>query len=532
MKFHIYAFLILFLCAFFFAPSADAATIGKPMQSLGLVGYWSFDVGKGGAKAVDMSGRGNNGTLTNMNTTAAWVGGKIGNALDFDGVNDSVNISTFSSTNKTYAFAFWIKLGSTGNNINYVFDSQSGRLVINFGRFAPTSGALSFYDGSYKSLGSAITVGVWHHVVLVLYNMGGVATGYVDGVQVGTAAYTGTNIGGTTRIGTNFDGINYPFDGSLDDFRVYNRALSPEEIKRLYRQTSPQFNASQANKLRQGLVGMWTFDGNDMSGNTAIDRSGNGNNGTLTNGPAPAIGKIGQALNFDGSNDYVGIANAVNTSITSVSAWVKVPPNTSSITGRLFHRNQTNDFILAVDGDATANPRAVSVGITGSIDRRTSANVLMTDVWHHVVATYNNSGASSGINIYVDGVNQSLTDVAAFAFGDTQTTIGSDIVSGAPTRLFIGLIDEVRVYNRALTEAEIRQLYKAGSSVHPNLTNKTNLRDGLVGHWSFDGNDMSTTSASDISGNGNTGWLPNRPQKVIGQIGQALNFDGVDDYVN
>src|SRR3989338_6089134 len=90
MKFHIYAFLILFLCAFFFAPSADAATIGKPMQSLGLVGYWSFDVGKGGAKAVDMSGSGNNGTLTNMNTTAAWVGGKIGNALSFDVSNDLI----------------------------------------------------------------------------------------------------------------------------------------------------------------------------------------------------------------------------------------------------------------------------------------------------------------------------------------------------------------------------------------------------------------------------------------------------------
>src|SRR3989338_10344617 len=82
--------LILFLLV---AKNADAATISKPMQSLGLVGYWSFDVGKGGEKAVDMSGRGNSGTLTNMNTTAAWVGGKIGNALNFDGSNDYVSIA-------------------------------------------------------------------------------------------------------------------------------------------------------------------------------------------------------------------------------------------------------------------------------------------------------------------------------------------------------------------------------------------------------------------------------------------------------
>jgi len=55
---------ILSVWAVFGLNGAHAATISRPMQNLGLVGYWSFDVGKGGAKAVDMSGRGNNGTLT------------------------------------------------------------------------------------------------------------------------------------------------------------------------------------------------------------------------------------------------------------------------------------------------------------------------------------------------------------------------------------------------------------------------------------------------------------------------------------
>src|SRR3989338_2465947 len=60
--------------------------------------------------------------------------------------------------------------------------------------------------------------------------------------------------------------------------------------------------------LTNGLVGYWSFDGKDMAGNTAYDRSGQGNNGTLTNGPTRAIGKIGQGLSFDGSNDYVAAA--------------------------------------------------------------------------------------------------------------------------------------------------------------------------------------------------------------------------------
>src|SRR3989344_7070946 len=96
-KLKILLFCCLFLLFILVGKKADAATISKPMQSLGLVGYWSFDVGKPGAKAVDMSGRGNNGTLTNMNTTAAWVGGKVGNALDFDRVNDYVTITPISN---------------------------------------------------------------------------------------------------------------------------------------------------------------------------------------------------------------------------------------------------------------------------------------------------------------------------------------------------------------------------------------------------------------------------------------------------
>ena len=61
--------------------------------------------------------------------------------------------------------------------------------------------------------------------------------------------------------------------------------------------------------LTNGLVGWWTFDGKDISGVQAYDRSGQGNRGTLTSGPVSAIGKIGQGLSFDGVNDYVDIAN-------------------------------------------------------------------------------------------------------------------------------------------------------------------------------------------------------------------------------
>src|SRR3989337_2906315 len=77
--------------------------------------------------------------------------------------------------------------------------------------------------------------------------------------------------------------------------------------------------------LNSGLVGYWSFDGPDMANVTAYDRSGNANNGTLTNGPTRAVGRIGQGLSFDGSNDYVSFGNASSlnpaTAIT-ISAWI------------------------------------------------------------------------------------------------------------------------------------------------------------------------------------------------------------------
>src|SRR3989344_3381762 len=273
-----------------------------------------------------------------------------------------------------------------------------------------------------------------------------------------------------------------------------------------------------------GLVGYWSM--NENTGTIATDFSGNGNRGILTGGPTWVDGKRGKALDFDGSDDFVSIPNALNFSTMSVSAWVNADQNSVNTAGRVFAQNRTNDFVLAVDNGGTASPYAVLVGITTSIDRRTAANIIKPNSWNHIVGTYNGSGASSGINIYVNGVSQSLVDAVNFGLGDAQTTIGASIVSGLPTRLFDGLIDEVRVYNRALSAAEIQALYKSGAS----RQTQGPSNPGLVGYWPM--NENTGTVASDFSGNGNRGILTGGPTWVDGKRGNALNFDGVNDYVN
>jgi len=333
-------------------------------------------------------------------------------------------------------------------------------------------------------------------------------------------------------------------NGLIDEVRVYNRALSAEEVKRLYRQTSPQFNASQANKLRQGLVGMWTFDGNDMGTTSAIDRSGSGNTGWLINGAKKSIGKIGQALNFDGSDDYVNAGSATvldNISIVTYAAWIYPISYGENGRGNIINKTQLgNGPIFYVCQTTTNCGGSISNSFVyyqtfanGQTTWAAPSNSIPLNRWSHVAVTYTVNVANNP-QLYLDGVPVVTTKTLSSTGANTDDS-GNSLTIGNRANVdltFNGLIDEVRVYNRALTPAEIRQLYKAGSSFHPNVTNKSTIRDGLVGHWSFDGADMGTTSARDASGNANTGWLINGTKKAIGKIGQALNFDGVDDYVD
>jgi Concanavalin A-like lectin/glucanases superfamily len=128
----------------------------------------------------------------------------------------------------------------------------------------------------------------------------------------------------TTVIGDNSDNNpNNDWDGRLDDVRVYNRALSATDVANLYAGGSigaTRENASSANLTMgttlgpaNGLVGHWTFDGADVT-DKVYDRSGQGNNG-YWNGSATSsaktIGKLGQALNFNGTTNF-GLLAMIN----------------------------------------------------------------------------------------------------------------------------------------------------------------------------------------------------------------------------
>jgi len=197
------------------------------------------------------------------------------------------------------------------------------------------------------------------------------------------------------------------------------------------------------------LVGYWKFD--EGSGNTAYDLSNYTNDGTINGDPKWVAGKIGAALEFDGSDDYVDCGNDpslnINDSIT-VAAWLKT---TSTAHGYFVSKgtawDETGHYAIGQEYNVPMTFQFEIAGSGGTIEL--DSNVAVNDdEWHYIVGTYDDSV----IRVYIDGVEEnSGTGTNRL----TDSTVGGLTIGQRGGNIISGTIDEVRIYNRALTESEI-----------------------------------------------------------------------------
>ncbi len=523
---------------------------GSTTSSLynGLVGWWTFDNQDMLNGAVrDKSGNGNTGNLVNIATSTFYTQGKLGQAFKFDGVNDYVQINNganaLSGLNNT-ALSVWFN--GTANGFPAVVNSAVSDLT--WGIEFNNSGTSLFLwrGGSYRTYTISINLldKKWHHVVVNYTGSGDSASLYVDGQL--QSSFTGSIAGmrtetGNIEIGRYRTGINY-FKGSIDDVRIYNRALSASEISQLYKQGQAIVGATQNPKstvssLDSGLVGYWTFNNQDMLNGAVKDKSGNGNTGNLVNIATSTFytrGKLGQGFKFDGANDYMTTASTFTPTTTfTVSAWV-YPIRYGIVSFRAAFATRTYDstdnfgvwlrdnglYYIQVHGNGTD----VAANTVAYSDKK----------WDHIILVKNTS--SPYVKFYVNGVLRYSSTSNPDTLTSRQLDVGSYSNTTGP---FLGTIDDVRIYNRALSDFEVTQLYKQGqvtigATQNPKPTINS-LDSGLVGYWTFNNQDMLNGAVKDKSGNGNTGSLINIATSTFytqGKLGQGFKFDGADDYVN
>ncbi|PIR70527.1 MAG: hypothetical protein COU46_01155, partial [Candidatus Niyogibacteria bacterium CG10_big_fil_rev_8_21_14_0_10_42_19] len=212
-----------------------------------------------------------------------------------------------------------------------------------------------------------------------------------------------------------------------------------------------------------GSIGSGTFDVDaisvkeitDTTTIIALDRSGQGNDGTLTNGPTPAPGISGQALNFDGVNDYVVSPHTgMDKDVGTLSMWIK--PDVALASLHYMFDSDTARHAYYGTSDGTT----ITMYNDGR-DRRFTISSYTAGQWYHIVFVWNKTSDTQ--KIYWNGVEQSVS-LTQGTWGSNN--IGTNIYIGtrfSATELFDGLIDEVRVYNRTLTSDEILQLYQLGN---------------------------------------------------------------------
>jgi hypothetical protein len=428
----------------------------------GLLAWWGGD-----NNALDIVGA-HNGTFQG---SAAFAPGKVGQAFSFDGAEANfVEIPNSAEFNPSGAFSVdgWFYIdpaapGNTGEIATLVAKTEgstgNGWALYFDDRWSTKS--LKFVLGTVLELQNAIPTANWYHIAGVfdpsttphskLYLNGGM----VASVDSGGAGANGLNV----RIGAMYWTDSYHqgndrLNGMADEVEFINRALSAEEIAAIY-------NAGSWGKCKPcltppaGMVSWWTGDGN------ADDVIGT-NHGTLQNGATYAAGMVDQAFSFDGVDDYVEIPHSDTLNFgpnqpMSINLWVK----RTSISGSqiIFAKRSGCGAQVHYQLQWYEPGNWFSFSSTGGFANgvTTTADKLPLDTWTFVSATFDGSTAT----LYINGA-----PVASHAMSFDPAGVPLRL-GGEPScdgQLFGGLIDEVAIFNRALSAEEIVAIYAAGSA--------------------------------------------------------------------
>lgn len=226
-----------------------------------------------------------------------------------------------------------------------------------------------------------------------------------------------------------------------------------------------------------GLVAYWNF--NEETGN-AYDSSGYNNHGVI-HGAIRAVGVSGNALEFDGVDDYIEVGDIAMNDIPvlSIELWMKYRTNTG--TGPYGGPGNVNTIIAKQTGSSHNRNFVVSLvnqtiwfGFADGVSQVCwiDSSILLPNVWYHVIATRDGSSA----NLYING---SLVNSTSYSFTPTTNVnpllMGYGYMTNYPERYFDGIIDEIRIYNRALNSSEVELHYNSLSRTNVDIFPSTSV---------------------------------------------------------
>ena len=404
---------------------------------------------------IDQSGNGYNGSFVG-NATIATVDGKSAYVLDGDGDYITLGqVNDLEPGSGDFSAGMWVKIISK-NNADFLF--SHGYYNSAWYVFAGGGGGGTIRVGVQADIQNCGTtvVGSWSHIVFT--KSGTVLTTYLDGFKVThTTLATVTTTNADMLIGHDSGTSGRNPEMYCDDYRFANRVWSDAEVAAWY-----NGGRGYTPSLSTGLQGWWC-PSRDTAGNgttTLTDLSGNGNNGTLTNMDAATDwvadtdnGGV-RALDFDGQNDYVALPEQTFAGDFAISLWVK--PSQLGINEYFVGHSGSVIHGLVIRDDGfrfwIANSQLTFTASTSSGE------------WHHVAVVR----SDGDVNLYWDGVASVSNPIAG-----SGTLLIDQIARFQASRWATCRVDGLAFWDRALTPAEVTQLYNGGRSLNLFATGTT-----------------------------------------------------------
>ena len=409
-----------------------------------LIAYYPFN-----GNANDESGNSLNGAVSEATLTTDRSG-NTNRAYNFDGDNDKIAVSDHSLLDITsqISLSAWIYPTETKTQVIIrksssitppppygLALSETGDTIFNL---SPTGQFTQLRKTGYELNKWSFIVGTYDGTTMKLY---------VNGNLEKTLPTSGSlnQNDGPLLIGTRLQLPADTFKGKLDDIRIYNRALSESEIEALY----------------IGLIARYPFNGN------TDDASGNGNHGTTYGGATfteDRFGNANGAINFDGIDDYVELPNENNFDLTT---WTMVMilkvqdyTKTKSVIskGDNSYGNYTLD-IIQQDAPSPINigkfGYAQAYGVGGNYSHLVTHDPVPIDQFFHIAVCFDDTSFKTFFNGQIDW---SIGALPVPILNDAPVRFGL-LNMGINSGHFKGQIDEIRIYNRVLSETEVNELY-------------------------------------------------------------------------
>ena len=479
----------------------------------------------------------------NANDTASGTG-KFNKGGIFNGSSSRIDLPTgdLGLGTNNFSVSLWFNSADITQNDQSLYWFQHYQSPIRFGG----SISASSYGGDnnirfYCQIGSTgyqaytnsniINGNTWYHAVLVKSSVSGMIV-YINGSSVATnSSATGDCTNTVTSGGTNTIGAYQTaassgyFNGSIDQFRTFNKVLSTSEITTLYNETTTTANTLQV-LGDTSCISTYTFEGNANDLNTSTPKNGTASNviydysGTVS-GATYVTGKFGKAASFDGTNDYISADNPnASGGARSFSAWIKTTSTgfQSIITnGGASHASGLNMFVY--------NNKLYSTSGKGNGENygpTSSANINTGD-WVHCVLTMSGTAIGSTLKTYVNG-SLDGTHTTTVLITDTYDAfrIGGRYINGSyVSAWFNGQIDQVRIFNTELSPGEVNSLYNEttttaalGTISNPSTVAYYKMQDATDETGSYN------QTASTVNFN------------VKGKYGFAAEFNGSSSYMS